>query len=87
MRNVKAWIMKTSIIYIIGSMALSTALLWSCVKTEIVNLPQEDTEETTEDLSENPAKDTTRVDNKPEPEDTTRYEISFEVTVSEWDEK
>ena len=77
--------MKASVLYLIGSAVISTALIWSCIKTEIINRTQTDEiGDLTEDLTENPAEDTTRVDDTTEPEDTTLHEISFDVTVSVW---
>ena len=80
-----AWNMKTSVLYITGSAVLSTALIWSCIKTEIINRTQTDEPyEPAEDMTESPAEDKTRVDDAKEQEDTTRHEISFDVTVSAW---
>ena len=77
--------MKASVLYLIGSAVISTALIWSCIKTEIINRTQTDKiGDLTGDLTENPAEDTTRVDDTTEPEDTTLHEISFDVTVSAW---
>ena len=77
--------MKTSVIYIIGSTVISAALLWSCVKTEIINRTQEeDSKDPTEEFPENQPEDTTRSDITAEPEDTTLHEISFGATVSDW---
>ena len=77
--------MKTSVLYIIGSAVLSTALIWSCIKTEIINRTQTDElNDPEEGIAEIPAEDTTRVDDAKEQEDTTRHEISFDVTVSAW---
>ena len=79
--------MKTSVLYIIGSAALATALVWSCIRTEIINRTQTDEiNDPAEDVTENPAEDTTRVDDPTEPEDTTLHEISFDVIVSDWEE-
>ena len=77
--------MKTSVLYIIGSAVLSTALIWSCIKTEIINRTQTDElNDPEEGIAEIPAEDTTRVDDAKGQEDTTRHEISFDVTVSAW---
>lgn len=80
--------MKTSVIYIIGSAVLSTMLLWSCIKTEIINRTQTDApDDPAEDLIDSYAEDTTRVNENIEPEDTTLHEITFDVTVSDWEEQ
>lgn len=77
--------MKASVLYLIGSAVISTALIWSCIKTEIINRTQTDEPyEPAEDMTESPAEDTTRVESTTEPEDTTLHEISFDVTVSAW---
>lgn len=80
--------MKASVFYLIGSAVISTALIWSCIKTEIINRTQtighNDPEE---DMTDSSTKDSTRVDNTTEPEDTTRHEISFDATVTDWVEQ
>ena len=77
--------MKTSVLYLIGSAVLSTALIWSCIKTEIINRTETDElNDPEEGIAEIPADDSTRVDDPTEPEDTTRHEISFDVIVSAW---
>ena len=73
--------MKTSVLYILGSAVLSSMLLWSCIKTEIINRTQADE---TEDMPEDTAEDTTRVEDTTVSVDTTLHEISFDVTVSAW---
>ena len=73
--------MKTSVLYILGSAVLSSMLLWSCIKTEIINRTQADE---TEDMPEDTAEDTTRVEDTTISVDTTLHEISFDVTVSAW---
>ena len=77
--------MKTSVIYHIGAAVLSTMLIWSCIKTEIINRTQPDEIGILEEnMTESAVEDTTRVDDTTEPEDTTLHEISFDVTVSAW---
>ena len=73
--------MKTSILYILGGAVLSSMLLWSCIKTDIINRTQADE---TEDMPEDTAEDTTRVEDTTISVDTTLHEISFDVTVSAW---
>ena len=73
--------MKASVLYLIGSAVISTALIWSCIKTEIINRTQADE---TEDMPEDTAEDTTRVEDTTISVDTTLHEISFDVTVSAW---
>ncbi len=77
--------MKTPVIYLIGAAVLSTMLIWSCIKTEIINRTQTDEISIPEDdMTESSVEDTTWTDDTTEPEDTARHEISFDVSVSVW---
>ncbi|MBR5836713.1 MAG: hypothetical protein IKY66_11240 [Bacteroidales bacterium] len=70
--------MKKVIVYIIGIIILSTALVWGCIKTEIINLaPAKSAADTTKATT--PPADTT------EHTDTSRRPIYFDPGVADWE--
>ena len=73
--------MKTLIYIVAGIAVIMAALVWSCIKTEVIDPTQI---KSSADSTEYILPDTTRLNSTEE--DTTGHPISFDVTVTDWEE-